>query len=75
VLSNAFEYSLPNKKAEAKAKAEMKQSGAPAQANMDSRFLGLIVIPKHQIAKIEVEERRDELASATQAMSIGGQAV
>jgi hypothetical protein len=64
---------MPSKKVEAKAKAEMQESGEPARANMDSRFLGLIVVPKNQIAKIEVEERRDELATATQAMSIKGQ--
>ena len=61
---------MPSARAEAEAKERMQRTGEPARADMSSRFLGLIVVPKHQVAKIEVEERRDELASATQAMSI-----
>ena len=70
ILSNAFEYRMPSAKEEAEAKQRMQQTGKSARAYMTSRFLGLIVVPKHQISKIEVEERRDELAHATQAMSI-----
>ena len=64
---------MPSAKAEAKAKDHMQQTGEPARADMASRVLGLIVVSKHQIAKIEGEERRDELASSTQALAISNE--
>ncbi|RMD43935.1 hypothetical protein DV735_g1217, partial [Chaetothyriales sp. CBS 134920] len=57
VLSNAFEYSLPSAKAEALAKQESQLAGGPARANMTSRFLGLIVVPKQQVISIGLEQR------------------
>ncbi|RMZ88336.1 hypothetical protein DV736_g4440, partial [Chaetothyriales sp. CBS 134916] len=58
VLSNAFEYSQPSAKAQALAKERSQLTGDPARANMTSRFLGLIVVPKHQITSIGLEEQR-----------------
>lgn len=49
VLSNAFEY-----------RNGPKSKQSEANATKTSRFLGLIVVPKHQIRKIELEERRNE---------------
>lgn len=63
ILSNAFEYRAPSKKAEAEALEQMQQSGEPSKADMTSRFMGLIVVPKHQIEKIELEEKRSENGS------------
>ncbi|RMZ78146.1 hypothetical protein DV738_g4052, partial [Chaetothyriales sp. CBS 135597] len=58
VLSNAFEYSQPSAEAEALAKQHSQVTGGgPARANMTSRFLGLIVVPKQQITSIGLEER------------------
>jgi N-alpha-acetyltransferase 38, NatC auxiliary subunit len=61
VLSNAFEYRAPSKKAEAKALEQMQQTGESSTVNMTSRYMGLIVVPKHQIVKIELEEKRSEV--------------
>lgn len=58
ILGNSFEYRMPSKAAEASARAEAAYTGKPAKANMTSRFVGLIVIPGHQISKMEVEESR-----------------
>ena len=41
----------------------MRQTGEAAKADMTSRFMGLIVVPKNQIVKIELEERRSEPTS------------
>ena len=48
ILSNAFEY---------RDSSEVDDQGATKKT---SRFLGLIVVPKHQTTKIELEERRNE---------------
>lgn len=48
ILSNAFEY---------RDSSQLDEQGATQKT---SRFLGLIVVPKHQTAKIELEERRNE---------------
>lgn len=39
---------------------QMRETGETSKANMTSRFMGLIVVPKHQIVKIELEEKRSE---------------
>ena len=59
ILSNAFEYSMPTESEEKAAKEKAKATGQSARADMTSRFVGLIVIPGKQIAKMEVEERRE----------------
>ena len=63
ILSNAFEYRAPSQKAEAMALEQLSQTGETRKADMTSRFMGLVVIPKHQIVKIELEERRSEPVS------------
>ncbi|KAI1614265.1 hypothetical protein EDD37DRAFT_638658 [Exophiala viscosa] len=59
ILSNAFEYRTPSKHAEKVAVEEARETGNASRADMTSRFVGLIVIPGKQIAKMEVEERRE----------------
>ena len=59
ILSNAFEYRMPTQTAEKAAVEKMKATGQASKADMTSRFVGLIVIPGKQIAKMEVEERRE----------------
>jgi N-alpha-acetyltransferase 38, NatC auxiliary subunit len=61
ILSNAFEYRAPSKQAEAHTLEQVQQTGEPTKGDMTSRFIGLIVVPKHQIIKIELEERRSEI--------------
>lgn len=58
ILGNSFEYRMPSKSAEEKALAEVQTTGKPAKANMTSRFVGLVVVPGHQIVKMELEENR-----------------
>ena len=60
ILSNAFEYRAPSEKAKEAAIEQLQQTGEPTEADMTSRFMGLIVIPKHQIVKIDLEGRRSE---------------
>lgn len=50
---------MPSKAAERAAMESVKATGEASRADMISRFVGLIVIPGKQIAKMEVEERRD----------------
>ena len=59
ILSNSFEYRLPSQADEKAAVEKMKATGQASRADMTSRFVGLIVIPGKQIAKMEVEERRE----------------
>lgn len=68
ILSNSFEYRMPSKAAEEKAIEEAAATGKPVKADMTSRFVGLIVVPGHQIVKIELEETRT-MASASSAMA------
>jgi N-alpha-acetyltransferase 38, NatC auxiliary subunit len=70
ILSNAFEYRAPSKKAEAAAIEQAATTGESAEADMTSRFMGLIVIPKHHIVKIELEERRSEPGVVNQDIPI-----
>lgn len=58
ILSNSFEYRMPSKAAEEKAIEEAAATGKPVKADMTSRFVGLIVVPGHQIVKMELEENR-----------------
>src|SRR5271170_6573132 len=67
ILSNAFEYRMPSKEAEKLALERAAAGNGTGRADMVSRFLGLIVIPGRQIAKMEVEER---LSAAQSALSI-----
>lgn len=60
ILSNTFEYRSPSKKAEVAAVEQVAKTGASSKADMTSRFMGLIVVPKHQIVRVELEERRNE---------------
>lgn len=69
ILGNAFEYRMPSKAAEAAALAQAASTGLPVKANMTSRFVGLIVIPGHQITKMEVEESR--IATSTSISAAG----
>lgn len=50
---------MPSKAAEEAAIEKAKETGQPARADMTSRFVGLIVVPGKQIAKMEVEDKRD----------------
>jgi len=50
---------MPSKAAEEAAREAAKVTGQASKADMTSRFVGLVVIPGKQIAKMEVEERRD----------------
>ncbi|KEF62975.1 uncharacterized protein A1O9_00950 [Exophiala aquamarina CBS 119918] len=59
IMSNAFEYRMPSKAAEQDAIEATRATGKASKADMTSRFVGLIVIPGKQIAKMEVEDRRD----------------
>jgi N-alpha-acetyltransferase 38, NatC auxiliary subunit len=59
VLSNAFEYRMPSQAAGKAVIEKLKATGQTIKADMTSRFVGLIVVPGKQIAKIEVEERRE----------------
>jgi N-alpha-acetyltransferase 38, NatC auxiliary subunit len=68
ILSNAFEYRMPSPAAERAVIEKMKATGQTTKADMTSRFVGLIVVPGKQIAKIEVEERREW--SANQSLSL-----
>ncbi|EXJ81422.1 hypothetical protein A1O3_07714 [Capronia epimyces CBS 606.96] len=70
ILSTAFEYRMPPKASEKAAIDEVKATGQPRRADMTSRFVGLIVIPGKQIAKMEVEEKRDWPGSSGQPFSI-----
>jgi N-alpha-acetyltransferase 38, NatC auxiliary subunit len=70
ILSNAFEYRAPSKKAEAAATEQAERTGESSKADMTSRFMGLIVIPKHHIVKIELEERRSEPGVMSQDIPI-----
>ena len=67
ILSNSFEYRMPSRAAEQKAVAEAAATGKTAKADMTSRFVGLIVVPGHQIVKMELEERAPILASGAVA--------
>lgn len=69
ILGNAFEYRMPSSAAEASARAEAASTGKSAKANMTSRFVGLIVVPGHQITKMEVEESR--LTALTSSSAAG----
>jgi N-alpha-acetyltransferase 38, NatC auxiliary subunit len=68
ILSNAFEYRMPSPAAEKAAIEKTKATGQTSKADMTSRFVGLIVVPGKQIAKIEVEEKREW--SANQSLSV-----
>jgi hypothetical protein len=70
ILSNAFEYRAPSRKAEAAAIEQARTTGESSKADMTSRFMGLIVIPKHHIVKIELEERRSEPAETASSQEI-----
>ncbi|KAH0835963.1 LSM domain-containing protein 1 [Fonsecaea pedrosoi] len=59
ILSNSFEYRMPSRAAEKAAIDKLKTTGQPSRVDMTSRFVGLIVIPGKQIAKMEVEEKRE----------------
>ena len=58
ILGNSFEYRMPSKSAEQKALAEAEATGKAGKADMTSRFVGLIVVPGHQIAKVALEESK-----------------
>ncbi|KIW30338.1 uncharacterized protein PV07_06088 [Cladophialophora immunda] len=68
ILSNSFEYRMPSKAAEKAALDKLKATGQASRVDMTSRFVGLIVIPGKQIAKMEVEEKREWPSS--QSLSI-----
>ncbi|KAJ9660781.1 hypothetical protein H2198_002320 [Neophaeococcomyces mojaviensis] len=70
ILANSFEYRMPSKAAEEKAKQEAKVTGRPARADMTSRFVGLIVVPGKQIVKMELEESRMYAATTTASASV-----
>ncbi|EXJ76092.1 uncharacterized protein A1O5_00600 [Cladophialophora psammophila CBS 110553] len=59
ILSNSFEYRMPSKAAAKVAIEKLKTTGQSSRVDMTSRFVGLIVIPGKQIAKVEVEEKRE----------------
>lgn len=59
ILSNSFEYRMPSHAMEQEALAKGQTTGQSSRVGMTSRFVGLIVIPGKQIAKMEVEERRE----------------
>ena len=59
VLSNTFEYRMPSQSAEKAPVEKMKATGQASRADMTSRFVCLIVIHGKQIAKMEVEEKRE----------------
>lgn len=71
ILSNSFEYRMPSMLAEQKARREASLSEkAVVKANMTSRFVGLIVIPGHQIVSMEVEERRLPTSAMGSSLSL-----
>lgn len=73
ILSNSFEYRMPSKSAEQKAKEEASTTGkAVAKANMTSRFVGLIVVPNEQIVRMEVEERRIPSSGLGSSLTLRG---
>ncbi|KIW98947.1 uncharacterized protein Z519_00610 [Cladophialophora bantiana CBS 173.52] len=59
ILSNSFEYRMPSRTAAKAAIEKLKTTGQASRVDMTSRFVGLIVIPGKQIAKVEVEEKRE----------------
>jgi hypothetical protein len=59
ILSNTFEYRMPSGASERVAIDNLKISGQTSRADMTSRFVGLIVVPGKQIAKLEVEDKRE----------------
>jgi hypothetical protein len=54
VLSHTYEYRQPSSRERAKAQEEA--DGTSVKVDMTSRYLGLVVIPGHHIAKMEVEQ-------------------
>ncbi|KAJ4271548.1 hypothetical protein NW762_000252 [Fusarium torreyae] len=54
VLAHTYEYRQPSSKE--REKAAGKADGNIVKVDMTSRYLGLVVIPGHHIAKIEVEQ-------------------
>lgn len=58
ILGNSFEYRMPSKADEDQAIAKAVATGSTAKADMTSRFVGMIVVPGHQIVTLEVEESR-----------------
>ena len=68
ILSNSFEYRMPSGAVEKAAIEKLEATGQASKADMASRFVGLIVIPGKQIARMEAEERRDWPSS--QSLSI-----
>ncbi|KAI6761246.1 hypothetical protein HG531_001799 [Fusarium graminearum] len=54
VLSHTYEYRQPSSREREKAVEEA--DGASVKVDMTSRYLGLVVIPGHHIAKMEVEQ-------------------
>jgi hypothetical protein len=62
VLSNTFEYRKPSAKEEARVIEEARITGKAPKGDMTSRFLGLVTIGRPQFVKIELEERRTDLA-------------
>ena len=72
ILGNSFEYRMPSKAAQQKAVTETTATGKTAKANMTSRFVGLIVVPGHQIVKVEVEEHAPVIASGAVASGAAG---
>lgn len=76
ILANSFEYRMPSADAERRAREEAQTTGLPSRADMTSRFVGLIVIPGHQIVKVMLEEvdytapRLGEVAQPGGALSI-----
>ncbi|KIW61938.1 hypothetical protein PV05_02004 [Exophiala xenobiotica] len=59
ILSNTFEDRMPSRGSERAAIDKLKISGQTSRADMTSRFVGLIVVPGKQIAKLEVEDKRE----------------
>jgi len=59
---------MPSETAKKEAIERSKSTGQPGKADMTSRFVGLIVIPGHQIVKMEVEEKREW--SGNQSLSV-----
>ncbi|KIX00471.1 uncharacterized protein Z518_10611 [Rhinocladiella mackenziei CBS 650.93] len=69
ILSNSFEYRMPSNAAEKAAREIVRTTGQASRADMTSRFVGLIVIPGKEIAKMEVEGKRD-WPSSGQSLSV-----
>ena len=60
MLANTFEYRHPS---EQQIKAASNAGGQSVKLDMNSRYLGLVVVPGQHIAKIEVEEFASQMKS------------